>query len=184
MKALKPFEIAFVGLSGGEHEFTFDLNNDFFACFESNDQVIVADLVGKMILNKRTTRLDLDFYITGKIELECDRCLKPFWYQLSVHNNLYVKFGDRKEEQSDDVVIIPSTDSHIDVSQFFYEFVMLGLPQKKVHEDNEDGLPMCDPTVLKQLEKYVFKRNKDLTTNNDNKPSDSRWDALKNIKFN
>lgn len=184
LKALKPFEIAFVGLSGGKHEFTFVLNNDFFACFESNDQLIVANLEGKMVMDKGTNRLDLDFYITGKIELVCDRCLEPFWYQLDLHDILYVKFGERKEEQSDDVVVIPSTDSHIDVSQYFYEFVMLGLPLKKVHEDDENGVPGCNPRVLEELEKYVFKRNNDLTKNDENKPSDSRWDALKNIKFN
>lgn len=182
MKALKPFNIAFVGLSGGEHEFSFELDDDFFACFEGTE-ITKARLTGKLILNKKPNMLDLDFYINGQVELECDRCLEPFWQTLDLHRTLYVKFGDRREEQSDEVTIIPATESHIDVAQYFYEFIALGLPVKKVHEDDETGTPQCDPEILNQLEKYMPGRG-DKDKNKDDKPSDSRWDALKNIKFN
>ncbi len=182
MKALKPFNIAFVGLSGGKHEFSFELDDDFFACFDDTE-IVKARLTGKLILNKKSNMIDLDFYIDGQVELECDRCLEPFWHTLNLHRTLYVKFGDRREEQSDEVTIIPATESHIDVAQYFYEFIALGLPLRKVHGDNETGTPLCDPEVLSQLEKYMPGKG-EKENNKDGKPSDSRWDALKNIKFN
>jgi uncharacterized metal-binding protein YceD (DUF177 family) len=180
LKPLRPFDIAFVGLSNGIHEFFFELDNDFFACFEGSE-IIVSELKGKLVMNKKSNMLDLDFFITGRIELECDRCLEPFWYNLDTSHSLYVKFGLKKEEQSDDVVIIPSTDSHFDVSQYFYEFAMLDIPVKKVH-DGQQTSQLCNPSVLEKLEKYLLKDS--ASDDEDKKPSDSRWDALRDLKFN
>jgi uncharacterized protein len=183
VKALKPFNIAFVGLSSGEHEFLFELNDEFFACFEDS-QITKADLKGKLVLDKKSNMLDLYFTITGKVWVECHRCLEPFWYNMDATHMLYVKFGERKEEQSDEVIIISSSDSHIDVSQFFYEFTMLGLPARIVHEENPGEPLECDPNVLEHLEKYKPTAS-DETEGNDNPgTNDSRWDALRNIKFN
>ncbi len=181
MKALKPFNIAFVGLSNGEHAFSFELNDDFFACFDGSE-ITKAKLKGDLILHKKSNMLDLHFTIIGQVWMECYRCLEPFWYQLETQNTLYIKFGDHMEEQSDDIIIIPSTESHLDVSQFFYEFAMLALPARIVHEENPGEPLQCDPRILEQLEKYKPKGT-DQKDDKD-KPSDSRWDALKNIKFN
>jgi uncharacterized protein len=183
LKALKPFNIAFVGLSTGEHEFTFDLNDDFFACFDAS-QITKARLKGTLIMLKKPNMLDLQIKIEGQVWVECDRCLEPFWYQLDSQNDLFIKFGERKEEQSDDVIIIPTTDSHIDVSQFFYEFAMLGLPARIVHEESPGEKQQCDPLILEQLEKYKPKNLDSSNEKNNDKPTDSRWDALKNFKFN
>ncbi len=182
MKALKPFNIAFVGLSGGEHEFGFELDDDFFACFEGAE-IVNARLKGTLVLNKKTNMMDLDFYVTGEVEQECDRCLESFWQTMDIHKTLYVKFGDHHEEQDDDIIIIPATESHIDVAQYFYEFITLGLPVRRVHKDDETGKPTCDPEIINQLEKYMPQKGGN-AENKDEKPTDARWDALKNIKFN
>jgi uncharacterized metal-binding protein YceD (DUF177 family) len=178
-KHLKPFNIPFVGLSNGEHEFTFDLNDDFFACFEESE-IDKAKLKGELVLDKKSNMLDLHFSIKGEVWVECARCLEPFWFQVETQHTLYIKFGDHSEEQSEDVVIIPSTESHLDVSQYFYEFAMLALPVRIVHDENPAGAQECNPEIIKQLEKYKPKSESDDT----DKPSDPRWDALKNIKFN
>ena len=184
MKALKPFDIAFVGLSNGKHEFTFDLNNDFFNCFE-NSEISLAELKGKLILHKKSNMLDLEFYIHGNAEVECDRCMDHFWCPVNIHRILYIKFGDRHDEQSDEVIIIPSTESHIDVAQYFYEFTILGLPAKKTHPQLASGEEGCNAETLKQLEKYLTdSKNRNKKGENADQPTDSRWDALKGLKFN
>lgn len=182
MKALKPFNIAFVGLPTGKHEFTFSLDDDFFACFDGSE-VSSAKIEGKLILLKKNNMMDLLFHVTGEILLECDRCLEPLWYPLEVEKTLYVKFGDHREEQSDEVVIIPTTESHFDVSQYFYEFVVLSVPLKKVHGDNKTK-EQCNRDILEKLQQYMPGKEKDSDDKSTDRPADSRWDALKNMKFN
>jgi len=184
LKALKPFEIAFVGLSNGVHEFSFELNDSFFSCF-AHSEVTKADLAATLIMHKKNNMLDLEFQVKGNLELTCDRCLENFWYQMDLQRMLYIKFGDRFEEQSDDVIIIPSTESHIDVAQYFFEFVVLGLPAKRIHPGGKNKEDKCDAGVIEQLEKYMSdKKEKDKKDKQENSPTDSRWDALKNLKFN
>lgn len=184
MKVLKPFDIAFVGLSNGKHEFAFDLNDDFFDCFESSE-INSAELKGRLIMHKKSNMLDLEFFINGTAELQCDRCLENFRGHLDIHQMLYIKFGDRHEEQSDEVIIIPATQSHIDVAQYFYEFSILGLPAKKTHPQTVSGEPGCSAEILSQLEKYMSgSPDKNKKAGNADQPTDSRWDALKGLKFN
>lgn len=182
MKALKPFDIAFVGLSNGEHEFFFTLNDDFFASFHGPEGP-PAKLEGKLTMLKKNNMLDLFFHIKGEIQLDCDRCLEPFWYSLDFNKTLYVKFGEQREEQSDDVVIIPITESHFDVSQYFYEFVILEIPLKKVHDDSDTRV-QCNKEILEKLKQYMPEKGNDSNNSPDDKPIDARWDALKNMKFN
>ncbi len=181
MKTLKPFEIAFVGLSNGIHEFSFALGDEFFACFEGSE-ITKAALDGKLIMNKKNNMLDLEFVVKGKVELNCDRCLDSFWDELDIHKVFYIKFGEKYEEQSDEVLIIPSTESHIHVAHLFYEFVSLGLPVKRVHPGGESN--SCDADTLEQMKKYLLDKEKNKENSDKESPTDSRWDALKNLKFN
>ncbi len=183
MKVLDSFEIAFVGLSHGKHTFEFELNDDFFACFEGSE-IVRSNAAGTMVMHKKNNMFDLEFFIRGNVELRCDRCLEKFWQPLDIHRVLYVKFGDVFEEQSDEVIIIPQTESHINVSQYFYEFAMLHLPLKRVHGEEGDNEGQCDPEVLKELEKYMVDSSGNRKTGEKDKPTDARWDALKNLKFN
>jgi len=182
LKATKPYEIAFIGLPNGEHAFEFALNDGFFSIF-GTPEFDNAQLNGKLILHKKSNRLDLEFFVDGRVNVNCDRCLENFWQDVAIHKMLYIKFGDRNEEQSDDIIIIPSTDSHINVAQYFYEFVLLGMPQKKTHSNSDTGEPLCDPKILNKLNKHSAKRQKE-ENNDNNKPADSRWDPLKKLKFN
>jgi len=180
LKPLKPFDLAFVGLSSGLHEFTFVLDNTFFACFD--EQIFLnSELTGKLVLNKKNNMMDLDFYIQGKVEVECDRCMDPFWYDVVTNQSLYVKFGDHTEEQSADVLIIPATESHIDVSQYFFEFAILGIPVKRVHEMQPGQ--QCNQEIIAKLKKYMPGDENDENPQPSGKPHPA-WDALKNLKFN
>ena len=64
MKALKEFNIPFVGLKVGEHRFEYEIEQSFFDHFEYtefND----SRLQVYVILNKKTTLLELNFKISG-----------------------------------------------------------------------------------------------------------------------
>jgi uncharacterized metal-binding protein YceD (DUF177 family) len=182
LKALKPFEIAFVGLSGGVHEFRFEIGDDFFECFEESE-IIKANLQATLFLHKKNNMLDLRFEVSGNAELTCDLCMEAYMQPIQVNKEMFVKYGEHREELSDEILIIPHTESHLDVSQYFYEFIALSLPIRHVHPGGSKPEDNCDEQSLKEIQKYLVNKAND-EFNNDEKPTDSRWDALKNLKFN
>jgi uncharacterized metal-binding protein YceD (DUF177 family) len=160
------FIIPFKGLSAGNHQFDYKIDNQFFESFEYFESErgrldVHLDLV------KESNLMDLHFHLKGVIELQCDRCLKPFSIPVEGNYRLVVKFGDHFEEESDEVIILPANESRIDVGQLIFEYINLLIPLQKVHGDIID----CDPEMIKKLEMY--RKNE----------ADSRWDALKNIKL-
>ncbi len=174
MNPLKQYKIGFVGLSTGKHHFSFDIGPDFFlllgdAAYETGRVVLELDLV------KGNNMMELCFHFSGEVQLQCDRCLETYDHSVDLQRQLLVKFGEQYSEQSDEIIIIPQTESHLDISQFVYEFIHLGMPVKKVHQ-GEDLMAGCDPEVVKKLEQYLQKQQET--------GDDSPWNVLKALKFN
>lgn len=128
-------------------------------------------------LEKSNTMLAFHFRFRGEVGLACDRCLENYMQGLDFDKHLLVKFGESYVEQSDEILIIPATESHVDVSQFVYEFIHLGLPVRHVHPDQADGRPGCNREVLEKLSQYQGKARPG------SGEDDSPWEALKGIKF-
>jgi uncharacterized protein len=175
LNPIKQYRIGFVGLSIGKHRFSFEIGPDFFlhfgeAAFEAGKVMLELELL------KSNNMLELDFHFSGDVQLTCDRCLAEFPYRMELQTRLLVKFGDQYSEQTDEILIIPSTESHIDVSQFVYEFLHLGMPVKRVHPEGDDGESGCDPEVMRKLQEY---QNKPGGTDDD-----SPWRVLKSLNFN
>ena len=160
------YEIPFRGLGVGQHQFTFEIDAAFFKKFDFQD-IIGGSATICLDLTKESTLLDLHFRIDGTFEVTCDRCLGKYMQPVEGEFRLIVKFGDDYEEESDEVVVIPNTESRIDVSQYIYEYINLLLPIQRLHAEVED----CDPEIVKKI-------------NTHSKPEvDPRWEALKNIKL-
>jgi uncharacterized metal-binding protein YceD (DUF177 family) len=162
----RDFDIPFKGLSNGSHRYAFEITDAFFESFEyfeneSGRLEVIVDLL------KEPTMLILHFTINGRVSLSCDRCLAIFEHPVKGDFRLIVKFGETFEEETEDVIVIPHTETRIDVGQFIFEYINLLLPLQRTHADIND----CDPEVIGKLESYA-------------KPqTDPRWDALKNIKL-
>ncbi len=179
MKVLKQYNIGFVGLAIGSHRFTFDIDPDFFlhfeeAAFEKGRVVLDLDL------EKSNNMLALHFQFKGEVFLACDRCLEMYQQSFELQKQLLVKFGSGFLEQSDEIIIIPATESHIDISQYVYEFLHLGLPLRRVHQDTADDNPGCDPIVMERLNAFLVKNHRE----SGNRADDSPWATLKTLKFN
>ncbi len=160
------FNIPFKGLSSGDHRYTFEINDSFFESFEYFETekgrlTVILDLL------KEPGLMDLHFKIEGVLQLACDRCLKEYDHPLKGEFRLIIKPGEGFVEESDEVLVIPQTESRIDVSQYIFEYINLLLPIQHTHSDIND----CDQKVIGKLEKH-------------SKPqTDPRWEALKNIKL-
>ena len=107
----KDFYIPFSGLKLGTHQFDFDIVELFFELFE-NSEVKKATLKVAIKLNKKATLLDLEFNISGNVELSCDTCADLYLQDLNEQFNLIVKFSDLVESTESDEIIILSTREH------------------------------------------------------------------------
>ena len=172
----KDFDIPFSGLKLGTHQFDFDIVESFFELFE-NSEVKKATLKVAVKLNKKATLLDLDFDISGNVELPCDTCADLYLQDLNEQFNLIVKFSDLVESIESDEIIILSTREHtLSLAQSIYEFIHLSLPSKRSHADEEE----CNQEMLENIKQFEIKEQ----TEKEDVEIDPRWASLKNIKHN
>jgi len=164
------YEIPFKGLGLGTHQFDFEIGDSFFKNL-SYSEITRGKVWAEVELIKESTMLILDFVLKGEVELTCDRCLEQYTQPLEGSFKLIVKFGEEPEEVSDEIIIIPFEQAAFDLTQYFYEYIVLLLPLKHVHPDDEEGNSTCDVEMLKQIDEHG------------NRESDPRWAALKNIKL-
>ena len=173
---LKPFGLSdysvnILGLSQKTHSFKFELGNAFFKKY-GTEVVSEGQFEAKVKLDKRETLIEADFEIEGKASLICDRSLEAFDHSMKINRKVIFKFGEKLEEVSDEVVIIPADLDQLDVGQLIYEFIVLEVPIKKIHprfqdeeeeEQNEEG-------------KLIYQSDKS------EDEIDPRWEQLKKLK--
>ena len=170
MDYLKDFIIHFVGLSVGNHQFEFEVNDLFFEHFEYS-QLQHGSVKVEVDLEKQERMLVFSFRINGSVEVVCDRCADEFMLPVSGTEHLIVKYGEEFAEESDDMITIPATEYKIDLAPFIYEYLHLMLPVRIVHPDGPDGKTNCNADTLQILEK--------LSVHTD---MDPRWEILNNLK--
>lgn len=155
MSSRREFEIAFVGLKPGIHEFSYHIDERFFE--EYNDQDFRnPDANVKLLLEKSNGFMMLRFEIGGKAEVSCDRCNNNLPIQLFDDFTVTIKMTDdpermNEQEEDPDVYYISRSESHIDVKNWIYEFINLSIPMQKTCEyENMDG-PYCNPSAREML---------------------------------
>lgn len=189
MNTLKQYNISYINLSLGMHRFDFEVNDAFFTHFEESE-ITRSNLKIGIDLIKESSMMVLEIKLSGEVEVNCDRCLDPFWLPLESDYRLIVKYGDVYQEQSDEVIIIPFGEGPLYLGQMIYEYVHLSLPFKKVHPEDEAGVPACNPQALEKLSHYLVGTDEEMPEDiqqgeeKSEKPEDPRWDALRKLKFN
>lgn len=175
MKPLKEFTIPFVGLKLGKHHFDYKIEQAFFEHFEYddfNDVNVTVDLV----LEKKTTLLELHFKISGWVNVNCDLTNEPYNQPIENEFTLVVKFGDEYNDEYTDILIVPHGTFEINIQQYIYEMIVLAVPLKRTHPGIEDGT--LDSDILKRLEELSPKLNEKKDNDED---IDPRWNTLKDL---
>ncbi len=173
MRNEERYRIPFKGLKEGEHTFDFEIDSSFFESF-TKSEIRKGNLHVQVILQKIPRLLTLDFIISGTVRVPCDRCLDEFDLPVSFHETLYIKFGEKRYEESANTLVIPEDDSFLVISQYIYEYAHLSLPLRRVHPDDEDGHSTCNPVMLKKLEE--LSAGSGITVDRE---TDQRWAVLK-----
>jgi uncharacterized metal-binding protein YceD (DUF177 family) len=173
VKYLKNYIIPFSGLKEGKHQFQFEAGERFFREFEESE-IERGEVNIEVELEKRTTYLSLGFKLTGSVQLICDRCLDNYDQPLDNDFKLYVKFSEEPQVDDDEVMYLHPNDHQVEVGHLIYEFIVLSLPARHVHPDDENGESTCDPDMLDKLDEYDH-------PGDDDEPIDPRWNDLKKI---
>jgi uncharacterized metal-binding protein YceD (DUF177 family) len=172
---LKDFDISFIGLKQGNHEFEYELNDSFFEHFGFNE-FCNAEINVQATLTKGSTMMELVVKGNGTVEINCDLTNEPFKMNLNPALDLVIKFGEEYNDEDDELLVLPHGEYQFNVAQYLYEMTVLSLPQKRIHPGVEDG--SLESPLLDKLEDLKPKIVEEKEETNE---SDPRWDALKDL---
>ncbi|MBQ9254970.1 MAG: DUF177 domain-containing protein [Bacteroidales bacterium] len=168
----KDYVIRINGLKNGENDFQILIDRKLFEEFECEEAQDV-DIKLSMCVTKTEKMIKIDFSFVGNMQLTCGRCLSLIPFEINKQTNLYIKFGEKREEVDAEQWIVPEGENEIDLLSYIYEELRIEIPISPVHEDEKD----CDQEMLNRLK-----------TNNssDEKGEDEInpiWEKLKELKI-
>jgi uncharacterized metal-binding protein YceD (DUF177 family) len=172
MKDLRQFNIQFVGLKEGKHEFNYAIDNKFFEAFNFDDYNSTSIKVSLHFI-KKSTLFELTFVAEGTVEVPCDVTNEMYDQEIDSELPLVVKFGPEFNNDNEEILILPHEAYELNVAQFIYEMIVLAVPNKRVHPKVVDGT--MESEALNKLKELEIKEEKTVET------TDPRWDKLRNL---
>ncbi len=176
MKATNEFLIPFIGLKLGKHQFDFQINKAFFDNFDYHEYDN-CDIKVTVVLDKKSTILELSFKHKGTIYVPCDLTNEMFNLPIKGKIKLVVQFGENFNNDNEELLILPHGEFQIDVSQYIYEMIVLSVPLKRIHPGIKNGTLKTE-TLDKLTELSVKKAKKEVQQEEN---IDPRWDKLKQL---
>ncbi len=179
-------------MSEGVHTFGYHLDGRFFANMESAD-IHDADLTVNLTVEHKHDVYTMAFAIAGTVTLVCDRCLDALTWPIDVNYHINVRYGEAFNDEADDLLEIPFSNDYLNVAYMIYDTVALSIPIKHVHP-----LGKCNRQMSAMLKKHRARQldadsedaeledslidEIDVMSDDDNEaPTDPRWDALKGL---
>ena len=182
MNDLKEFDISFIGLKEGIHQFEYTIDKKFFDFFNYDE---FYDSKVKVVLSflKNTTIFELDFVFTGWVEVACDVTTELFHQPIETGSHLIVKFGEEYNDVDEELLIIPFSENKINVAQYIYEEIVLAVPLKRIHPGVTDGTLHSE--VLEKLKEFEIKEDQEEEEQEEDKTkeNDPRWNKLKDLQI-
>ncbi len=161
MKQFKEFDIQFVGLKDGFHQFNYHIDKTFFDAYNF-DEYEDASLKVTVEMNKKVNLMEFKFAVKGFVTVPCDVTGELFNLDIEGDFPLIVKFGDEYNDENEEILILSHEMYKLNVSQYIYELIVLSVPLKRLSPDVKDD---------EQIEQIEYK----------NEEVDPRWDKLKDL---
>ncbi len=173
------FDIEHVKLQNGNHQFSYELDKQFFDFFE-NTEVLSVAVKSNVQIDKSDNMAIVDIDTSGELMLNCDRCLEALKYPVKTrfkviyHLNSEFSKSNEAEEVGLDVVYLTANEFKFNIAKSIYESFLPAIPMVK----NCDGTAEkpCNVEILKHLDNS--QRSNDSV---ENKTNDPRWDELKKL---
>lgn len=174
MKQLNEFLIPFIGLKLGKHQFDFQISNSFFEDFDFDD-FAEASIKVNVILEKKSTFMELTLKHQGTVNVPCDVTGEPFDLPVKGKIKVVVQFGEQFNNDNEELLILPYGEHQIDIRQYIYEMIVLSVPAKKIHPGVKDGT--LNSPALDKLNELRVQDDKSKIE----EETDPRWDKLKKL---
>lgn len=163
--------------------FEFQLDDHFF---QNSNGLITKGNVHVIAKCHKMTQGQYLFHVNtaGYIFTPCDRCLAEVELRIDNDNEFTAQIGD-EDYDNGDVVTVNAKRPFIDIKNIAYQFVVIALPVRRVHQPG-----VCDQVMMKAIENHSVTRNERADDNDDsnplneeedNKTIDPRWNVLKNL---
>ena len=146
----KDYIVPIKGLSTGKYQFDYIIDSQLFVQFEES-MISAADVNVCLTLDKQPSFIN----INGVFNFE---------------SSFMVKFTkEREKEEVDEIMVLDPSESELDLSQFYYDYITLALPLQRVHKKGE-----CNPQMVEKIE--------GISNNNEvEQKKSSPFDKLKNL---
>lgn len=177
MRVSNEFLIPFIGLKLGKHQFEYQINKKFFEDF-GYDEFESCDIKVNVVLEKKSTMLELHFKYKGTIHVPCDLTNEMFDLPVKGKINLIVQFGEAFNNDNEELLILPHGEHQVDISQYIYEMIALSIPLKRIHPGVKDGTLKTD--ILDKLDELKVNA-KEQKADAKQEETDPRWDQLKKL---
>lgn len=164
------YKIPLKSLSVGKHEYSFHITDSFFRKDE-NSEIEGGNIDVKVRVKKSEYSSDISLSLEGMVTVLCDRCLTGLEIPVETTDEFVVKEGLEFSEEENNIIVIPEREDDFDISWLLYELIVLSLPMKKVHEEED-----CNVEMINSLEKYAASDSKEEQTS-----TDPRWDGLRKL---
>lgn len=174
MKELRDFEISFIGLKEGKHNFQYHIENKFFDAFQFDD-FDETNIDVELAFVKKPSMLELEFSFKGYVNVPCDVTGEPFDMDVDGNLSLIVQFGETYDDGNEEIVYLPYTEHRINIAHYIFEMLVLSAPAKRVHPKVLDGT--MESESFERLEELEIKKR--ITNTEDT--ADPRWGKLKDL---
>jgi uncharacterized metal-binding protein YceD (DUF177 family) len=176
MGKLEKYDIDLKTMEVDEKEFTYSLDDDFFAALETQD-IKRGQVEACVHVKKLAGSFELNMHINGQIIIQCDRCLDDMIQPVEASNKLFVKFGPAYLDEGDDLIIVPEEKGTVNVAWFLYEIIALSIPIQHTHASGE-----CNEEMMRILKEHSGQFMEDETgESNEGNDVDPRWNDLKKL---
>lgn len=140
------YTIDFQTLKDGLNEFDFDVTKELFQLWEESEIDTGSGNI-HVTINKTGNNGRMTTKIDAVVGMPCDRCLDEVEIKVEWSGECVIKVSDVEGEYDGDIIWLKPNDEKLDLAQYFYESVVLGLPIYRVHQKVED----CNQEVIKYL---------------------------------
>lgn len=144
--------MSFSGLSMGRHAFRYRLDDAFFACFPEGD-IRQAELAVDLVLERTERLMRLHFDFQGWFKTVCDRCLNELNCPVSFQDEVIVRFTGEADEREDEDNLwwVEEHQDKLDLSQYFYDTVVLQRPIQLFCPEDEHGRSTCNAAMAERV---------------------------------
>ena len=149
MGKISQYDLSLASLPEGRFVQDFKCDTSLFRMME-NEDVTAACVDVRMTVDYRNGSYEVTFSCHGSLAVPCDRCLDDVEVPVDTEYRMTVRYGEDYDDSRDDLLVLPQSQTHLDVAPIVYTTLALCIPLHKVHAEGE-----CNPEMMARLGEHT-----------------------------